>query len=124
MGRIVVVTPPVASSDRDLDLVRLSEFICQRRHKGEPQGFGLGGTFGYGADYENGVFLMHRYCWCEEESCAWCGETNAPNFSHKGSGLTLHWYKWIGRGMEWSREVDATEWRRIYAECVASVEPA
>lgn len=33
----------------------------------------LGGFYGYGCNYENDVFLMHRYCWCEERGCPWCG---------------------------------------------------
>lgn len=26
----------------------------------------------YGTDYENDVFMMHRYCWCEKPECLWC----------------------------------------------------
>lgn len=26
----------------------------------------------YGANFENTVFLMHRYCWCEKDDCLWC----------------------------------------------------
>ena len=26
----------------------------------------------YGTDYENDVFMMHRYCWCEKPDCLWC----------------------------------------------------
>lgn len=33
----------------------------------------FGGSFGYGANYENDVFLLHRYCWCEDPQCPWCG---------------------------------------------------
>lgn len=60
---------------------------------------GLGGEFGYGVNYEDDLFMIHRYCWCEQDECPWCaGE--APNFLHKPSGLKIHWYKWIGRSME------------------------
>jgi len=27
----------------------------------------------YGIDIDNDVFMMHRYCWCEKDDCAWCG---------------------------------------------------
>lgn len=27
----------------------------------------------YGTTIDNDVFLMHPYCWCEEDSCSWCG---------------------------------------------------
>src|ERR1051326_7200468 len=38
----------------------------------------FGGQWGYGADYENAVFLIHRYCWCEQETCPWCGGCDCP----------------------------------------------
>lgn len=28
----------------------------------------------YGATYENDVFLMRPYCWCEADDCRWCSE--------------------------------------------------
>ena len=34
----------------------------------------------YGTDFENDVFMMHRYCWCDQDNCPWCGEAGAPNF--------------------------------------------
>lgn len=27
----------------------------------------------YGTNFENDVFLMHRFCWCESDDCLWCG---------------------------------------------------
>ncbi len=55
----------------------------------------------YGADFENDIFSMHPFCWCEEEECKYCREEKpAPNFRHKASGLQIHWYKYIGRTME------------------------
>jgi hypothetical protein len=35
--------------------------------------YGMGGPGGYGANFENDTFLMHRFCWCEGEDCLWCG---------------------------------------------------
>jgi hypothetical protein len=26
----------------------------------------------YGVNYENDIFMMHRYCWCEQSNCPWC----------------------------------------------------
>ena len=26
----------------------------------------------YGVNYENDVFMMHRYCWCDGSDCPWC----------------------------------------------------
>jgi hypothetical protein len=69
-----IITPPVADETDALDhgLVALTEAICQTT--GEETGFGLGGRFGYGEDYENDVFMMRRYCWCESTSCKWCDD--------------------------------------------------
>jgi hypothetical protein len=44
-----------------------------------------------------------------------------PNFRHAASGFEVCWYKWIGRGMNFSREISTDEWARIAAECMASV---
>src|SRR3990167_4648275 len=69
-----IVIPPVASSNRELDLVKLTEYIFKKTAKPDEQyDYGLGGEYGYGEDYENDVFMMHRFCWCESEDCAWCG---------------------------------------------------
>jgi hypothetical protein len=27
----------------------------------------------YGTAFENDEFMMHPYCWCEEDECPWCG---------------------------------------------------
>lgn len=44
-----------------------------------------------------------------------------PNFRHKRSGFEARWYKWIGRGMEFSCDMDFAEWTGIMAECVRSI---
>jgi hypothetical protein len=32
----------------------------------------------YGVDFENDIFMMHPYCWCEKEDCKWCGGCDCP----------------------------------------------
>lgn len=32
----------------------------------------------YGTDYENEVFLMRRFCWCEDDACPWCLGCRCP----------------------------------------------
>lgn len=39
----------------------------------------LGGSNGYGAPYEDDVFMMHPFCWCEREDCPWCGGCQADH---------------------------------------------
>lgn len=34
----------------------------------------LGGEFGYGGNFENDVFMMHQFCWCDRDDCAWCAQ--------------------------------------------------
>lgn len=119
----------------------LTKAICEA--SGEESQFGLGGEFGYGVNYENEVFSMHRYCWCDGYDCPWCsysGEegqhfqerfrpmgaepnpnySGAPNFWHKASGFKVWWYKWIGRDMEANGEFDISA---IISECAASLSP-
>ena len=49
-------------------------------------GFAFGGDdeWGekYGTDFENDIFLMHHFCWCEKDdgSCLWCLHDDHPNF--------------------------------------------
>jgi len=76
----------------------------------------------YGVDFENDVFSIHRYCWCEREECPYCSEENKPNFHHKASGLAVHWYKYIGRGMEVSCSTNSIEKVfEILGECLDSL---
>jgi hypothetical protein len=53
----------------------------------------------YGTLHDDDVWMMHPYCWCEEDSCGWCSNEK-PNFLHKPSGFSVTWYKYIGRGMK------------------------
>lgn len=76
----------------------------------------------YGADFDNEVFSMHPFCWCEEDECKYCGYDRLPNFVHKNSGLTVHWYKYIGRGMEISGNVDIIKVLDIIRECLDSID--
>lgn len=95
----------------------------------------LGGAFGYGAKFENDVFVMDHDgyemdCTCpddldperDQDHHADC-PFSVPNFRHKASGFSVWWYKYIGRGMDTKNE-PLTNWRAIFDECVASVEVA
>lgn len=62
---LTIVTPPVADESDQLDhgLITLTEAICDTT--GHESGFGLGGRFGYGENFENDVFVMRRFYWGE-----------------------------------------------------------
>jgi hypothetical protein len=98
----------------------------------------------YGANYENDVFLMHRFCWCDNNdgSCLWClhgdhpdfdrllnerfgtkdyqehrirGYYDPPNFWFKPSDFRVRWYKYIGRDMASNKdEVPGDFLQRIF----------
>src|ERR1043166_2916550 len=115
---LIIVTPPTASNNIDMDLVSLTKYLVESGNDdGSSGGFGLGGEFGYGVRFENNTFMMHPFCWCEQDNCKWCnGE--APNFLHKPSGFEVEWYKWIGRDSDYNRELANGEWSKIYQECI------
>lgn len=77
---IQIITPPVADLSDPLahGLVGLTEAISQIDQEKIAHG-ALGGEFGYGADYDNPVFMMHHFCWCERDECPWCGGCNCPD---------------------------------------------
>ena len=120
---VEIVLPPISDDESDDEVSRGLRRLTERlSEQGAPKSGGfLGGEFGYGCNFENEVFVMHPFCWCEEDSCPWCNAENAPNFLHKRSGFRVNWYKYIGRGMEIVPSVDLG-WNAIIAECFASIE--
>ena len=98
LDEITVVTPQGMLPSEDLleQLIEVGLRLIAKK-------FGIKENYPekYGADFENDIFSMHQFCWCENEGCKYCREENpAPNFRHKASGLQIHWYKYIGRTME------------------------
>ena len=39
----------------------------------------LGGSYGYATAYENDVFGLHPFCWCDRDTCAWCAPCLCPD---------------------------------------------
>jgi hypothetical protein len=72
----------------------------------------------YGTNVDNCVFSLHRYCWCEAEDCKWCGEEHAPNFYYKPLDFKVWWYKYIGRSMEYNKELTALQCADMLTECL------
>lgn len=92
--RINIIIPKGATTSVEQGLVELTRQLVLKT--GQSGGVGLGGENGYGIDYENDVFSLHRYCWCDKSSCKWCNG-NAPNFFYKPTKCEISWYKWVGR---------------------------
>lgn len=116
---IRVILPEKSKDLISESLRQLTEAICKATNQEATSG--LGGMYGYGADHENNIFQMKEFCWCEFESCAWCGETEAPYFHHKESGSKVWWYKWIGRGMEIKTTLSDEDWVSMVEECIESL---
>ena len=117
----------------------LTEELCKRLDVDGTGG--LGGEFGYGVNFENEVFSIHRYCWCDGYDCPWCSYSNedgqhfqerframgaepdanysgAPNFWHKASGFKVWWYKWIGRDLQVNQPCDL---HAVLSDCLNSL---
>lgn len=97
----------------------------------------------YGTDFENDVFMMHSFCWCDGDDCDWCNEhlldvsvtkyhqpenepfedrwSGAPNFHYKPTDLKVWWYKYIGRDVETNRPVTDEEVIEIFKHCFKSI---
>jgi hypothetical protein len=52
----------------------------------------------YGTDFENDVFMMHRFCWCERQECPWCMGCECPSASvhHFVDGNEVSFDEFVG----------------------------
>lgn len=74
MTEVQIILPPRAelSDALEFGLISLVEAISQIDDDRVAHGL-LGGEFGYGAAWENDLFMMKPYCWCERKGeCPWC----------------------------------------------------
>ncbi len=73
----------------------------------------------YGTDIDNEWFMMHHFCWCESETCSWCRETDPlPNFHYKPLDFKVNWYKYIGRSMNYNKELTPLECADMLKNCI------
>lgn len=51
----------------------------------------------YGVNFENDVFMMHRFCWCDDQDCPWCGGCTCPEsaFSYFVDGKKVSYEEWM-----------------------------
>jgi hypothetical protein len=70
--KLEIVLPEVDDDELSSALCRLTRLLGARYPDLQSHGL-LGGEDGYGVNFENDVFLMKPYCWCERTGeCPWC----------------------------------------------------
>ena len=74
----------------------------------------------YGSDFENETFMVHRYCWCEEDDCPWCN-AEKPNFLYKPLGFEIMWYKYPLRDSYSNAKISLNKFRKIIDDCIGSL---
>lgn len=72
MTVVTVVFPEVSADRVSSDLRWLTEFLTVNKLAPDHGGGMLGGSWGYGVEYENETFMLHPFCWCERDDCPWC----------------------------------------------------
>lgn len=96
MPEIELIVPERAGNLIENDLVKLTQILVENGHA-EYIGGLLGGLYGYGANFKNDVFMMHSYCWCDEDDCPWCMGCDCPEDAYTylvdGKRVTLE--EWI-----------------------------
>jgi hypothetical protein len=92
-----------------LDL--LGAMICDGDYTQDP-------TCNTGAYFENDVFALRAYCWCDGTAPGHHGSC-PPNFVC--GDFHVSWYKHAGRGASQNRPVTTTEWAAIIGRCVNSL---
>lgn len=103
----------------------------------------------YGTNHENAVFMMHRFCWCDQDTCEWCihgdhpdfmkllnrrfGTTeeaysqhrgrhyfDPPNFWYKPLDFRVTWYKYICRDMGTNKDLTPEQFKAMYEHCLST----
>lgn len=93
----------------------------------------------YGTDLETEKVIMHRYCWCEKETCPYCFDLHeekvtqelkekygmednrtAPNFWYKPLDFKVWWYKYIGRSVEVNKQLSDDDFKKMVDDCMSS----
>lgn len=83
MTNVKIVLPEGACGNYDATEKQICEYLrlltrTLIKDTEEENAFGLGGQYNYGANFENDVFLFHKFCWCEKPDCPWCAGCTCP----------------------------------------------
>lgn len=119
----MIVLPEVISTEVADGLCQLTEELHQLGHM--ISGGVLGGTYGYGSDFENDVFMMHPFCWCERSDCPWCVACSCPPeaIRYVLNGEETDERSWYSAGRGADRHLETVSENQC-ANCRDEVEPA
>lgn len=67
----MIILPECSDDEVSNALRDLTKRIAKKNPELKAGGL-LGGEYGYGCAYEDEIFIMHPFCWCEKTSCPWC----------------------------------------------------
>lgn len=91
----LTIVLPECSDDKISEDLRYLTDVLRKLGADTSEGL-LGGTNGYGAYFENDVFMMHPYCWCEQDDCPWCvGCTCHDVYIYYVDGKEVDFRTWI-----------------------------
>jgi len=75
----------------------------------------------YGIHFDNAVFEMHPYCWCDKDECPQCSLGTQFNWVFKPTGFQLSWYKYALRDSYTNQVVNPTMFKDMVDTCIASL---
>jgi hypothetical protein len=79
------------------------------------------GCDNYGIHFDNDIFEMHPYCWCDTPECLQCGKRTQTTFLYKPTGFTLMWYKYAMRDAYTNVALTDDAFKAIIDACIASL---
>jgi len=108
--------PPYVTSG----LVALGEMIGHSRSKDAEEAWSLDpcNNVGPSANFQNEIFAMRSYCWCDGEVE---GHDEGCPVNFETDDFRVSWYKHVRRGASCDRHLAAKEWQEIFARCAASL---
>ena len=91
----MIILPECSEDKISSDLRYLTEVL--ESQGADISGGLLGGEYGYGAYFENDIFMMHPFCWCEQDDCEWCMGCTCPDeaYSYTVKGVEVGHDEWL-----------------------------
>ncbi len=76
-------------------------------------------------DYEDDVFSIKPFCWCEVcdgegKEGETCPRNGKPNFHYKPTDFKLNWYKYPIRGNDCNKDITPIEFLEMITDCSRS----